>query len=297
MPAAPAPVFGNLPYADPGQPDLRGVRPLVVWLGGRVRWLLLAGALLGVAWMGAQALIPVAVGQGIAAVARGDQDALTRWTWWVLALAIGQIVSGILRHRIGVRIWLASAVVIQQLVARHASHLGADLTDQMATGEVVAVSSNDVERVGQSMEMLPRAFGAVVVFLGVATSLILTSPLLGTVVAVGVPILVFGIGPLLKPLERRESDRRAKVGKVAEIVADIVGGLRVLRGIGGEDLFLNRFSKRFNKGLVPQDRKRSEVALVVTDNGCAHTHRVKFRHLRGLPQWPCPRRGSASVPC
>lgn len=242
MHSATAPLFGDLPYADPGAPDLRSVRHLVAWLSRRVWTSLLWGGFLGVAWMGAQALIPVAVGQGIAAVSEADQERLTTWTWLALALAVGQIISGILRHRVGVRVWLASAVVIQQLVARHASALGSDLTDQMATGEVVAVSSNDVERVGQSMEMLPRAFGAIVVFFGVATSLIITSPALGLVVVIGVPLLVFGIGPLLKPLERRESDRRAKVGRVAEIVSDIVGGLRVLRGIGGENLFLDRFA-------------------------------------------------------
>ena len=255
-----SPAFGNLPYSDPGTPDLRGVRSLVLWLARRNRTKLAVGTLLGVIWMGSQALIPAAVGQAIEQIARGNQAGLRHWTLAVLGLAVVQIVSGIIRHRISVALWLSAAVNVQQIVARKARDLGADLPAQMATGEVVAVTGNDVERVGQSFDMTPRFVGAVTVFAGVAASLIATSPVLGTVVALGVPALVLGIGPLLKPLERREATRREKVGRVTEIAADIVGGLRVLRGIGGEELFLSRFeeaSQEVRKAAVRAARVRT----------------------------------------
>ena len=234
-------LFGNLPHADPGNPDLRSVPRLVLWLARRNVSLLILGTILGLIWMGSQALIPAAVGQAVQAITQSNRDSLLHWTGIVFVLSLVQATSGIIRHRVAVRNWLSAATNVQQIVARHARDLGADLPAQMATGEVVAVTGNDVERVGQSFDMTPRFLGAVLVFIGVAASLISTSAVLGTVVALGVPLLVLGIGPLLKPLERRESARREKVGRVTEIAADIVGGLRVLRGIGGEDLFLNRF--------------------------------------------------------
>jgi ABC-type multidrug transport system fused ATPase/permease subunit len=137
--------------------------------------------------------------------------------------------------------WIAAASRVQQLVARHAVALGADLTAQVATGEVVAVSSNDVERIGGAFDVSARFAGAVVSFLAVTAVLLNASPELGLVVVVGIPVTALAVGPLVRPLERRESDQRARFGEATELAADTVAGLRVLRGIGGEELFLDRF--------------------------------------------------------
>jgi ABC-type bacteriocin/lantibiotic exporter with double-glycine peptidase domain len=65
--------------------------------------------------------------------------------------------------------------------------------------------------------------------------------MLGVIVLVGVPLLSLAVAPLVRPLERRERTQRAHLGITQELAADTVAGLRVLRGIGGEDLFLQRF--------------------------------------------------------
>jgi ABC-type multidrug transport system fused ATPase/permease subunit len=239
----PPQVFGNLPYADPGHPDTRSVRRLFLWLTRRSGAVIATTTVLGIFWQGSQALVPVALGQGIQAVAAGDADSLRQWAMFGALLAVIQIAAGIMRHRLSVKIWLASASNAQQAVSRHARDLGADLPAQVATGEVISVTASDVDRVGASLELLPRFLSAIIVFFAVATALIVASPILGIAVAVGVPILILGIGPLLKPLEKRESVRREKLGKTAELAADIVGGLRVLRGIGGEEMYLERFRK------------------------------------------------------
>lgn len=260
MQQAPATVFGGLPYADPGTPDLRSVRHLATWLARRNVATLVIATVYGIAAQGSQALVPVAVGQGIQAVTREDGRALLHWSLAGLGLVVLAAIAGILRHRASVKAWLAAASNVQQLVARRARDLGADLPAQVATGEVVAVTGTDVERVGGSLEVLPRFLAALAVFAAVAVSLIATAPALGLAVAIGVPVLVLGIGPLLKPLERRESIRRDKLGATSELAADIVGGLRVLRGIGGEELYLQRFreaSQEVRRAAVNAARVRS----------------------------------------
>jgi ABC-type multidrug transport system fused ATPase/permease subunit len=80
-----------------------------------------------------------------------------------------------------------------------------------------------------------------VAFVAVAAVLLHASLLLGAVVVVGIPLLGVAVGPLIKPLERRESAQRQRLGRATELASDTVAGLRVLRGIGGEELFLRRF--------------------------------------------------------
>ena len=60
-------------------------------------------------------------------------------------------------------------------------------------------------------------------------------------VVIGVPLLGLVIGPIIKPLQNRESAQREKLSLSSGLAADTVAGLRILRGIGGEETFLRRF--------------------------------------------------------
>ncbi len=55
------------------------------------------------------------------------------------------------------------------------------------------------------------------------------------IVAVGVPVLALAVLPLLPRATRRADTQREKAGRATELASDTVAGLRVLRGIGGED--------------------------------------------------------------
>jgi ABC-type multidrug transport system fused ATPase/permease subunit len=208
----------------------------------RKQWRTLAiGTFWGITWMIAMAAVPVALGAGVQGAADGDETAVLRAVGVLVALGVVQAASGVMRHRMAVTNWITAASRTQQLVVRHAAHLGSDLRRSVATGEVVAVTSSDVEKIGSAFDVLARFIGGVVAFFAVAAILLSSSPLLGGIVLVGIPLLGLAVGPLLKPLERRESAQRHLVGRATELASDTVAGLRVLRGIGGEDLFLRRF--------------------------------------------------------
>ncbi|MFD5084822.1 ABC transporter transmembrane domain-containing protein, partial [Kitasatospora sp. NPDC058406] len=158
-----------------------------------------------------------------------------------LALAAVSSVGTVLLHRQAVWNWIHAATQVRQLVARQASHLGAGLSRRIATGEIVAVGSGDVEKIGWYVELVARLRGAVLVWLAVSTAVLVTQPVLGLAVLLGVPVLAASVWPLLGPFERRYTEQRALGGKATELAADTVAGLRVLRGIGGEELFLARY--------------------------------------------------------
>jgi ABC-type bacteriocin/lantibiotic exporter with double-glycine peptidase domain len=169
------------------------------------------------------------------------------WAGVVLALGCTVAGAGLIRHRFAVNNWITAGARVQQLLIRRAADLGADLPKQVATGEVVAASANDVERIGNAFDVLPRMVGAVIAFLVVAAILVFSNATLGIIVLVGVPLLSLGVAPLVRPLERREREQRVHLGMTQELAADTVAGLRVLRGIGGEDLFLARFHAESQK--------------------------------------------------
>ncbi|MDQ6641880.1 MAG: ABC transporter transmembrane domain-containing protein, partial [Actinomycetota bacterium] len=228
----------QLPLDDPGTADHRSPVRFLWWMAGGQWHTLLGGMAFGTLWMCCSAVMPAVIGKAIdAGVSAKDTSALVSWSAVLLGIGILGAVAGIVRHRFAVTNWLTAAYRTVQLVARHATHLGATLSKKVATGEVVAIGTNDLAYIGNLMDVSARAIGAVVSFVVVSMILLRTSVTLGLVVLLGVPLLLLAIGPLLKPLQRRNMEQREMMGHLSNLATDIVSGLRVLRGIGGERVF------------------------------------------------------------
>src|SRR5690606_16360005 len=58
---------------------------------------------------------------------------------------------------------------------------------------------------------------------------------------IGVPAVMVALAPLLRRLHHRQEAHRELVGALTDRAADIVAGLRVLRGVGGEAVFAGRY--------------------------------------------------------
>ncbi len=200
--------------------------------------------LFGIIWMSTQAVMPFVLGRAIdRGVAAQDSGELLKWAGLLFAIGLVQAGAGIMRHRFAVTNWLTAAYRTVQLVGRQAVHLGGTLPRKVSTGEVVAIGTSDLSHVGNVMDVTARFAGAIVSFLLVSVILLTTSMTLGLVVLIGVPALMLLIGPLLSPLQRRSAHQRHLMGDLANTASDIVGGLRVLRGIGGEQVFHDRYRR------------------------------------------------------
>jgi ABC-type multidrug transport system fused ATPase/permease subunit len=205
---------------------------------------LLGGMAFGIVWMSCQAVMPAVLGRAIdRGVAEKDARQLLLWASVMFAVGVVQAVSGIVRHRFAVTNWLTAAYRTVQLVTRQAVHVGGALPRKVSTGEVVAVGSSDLSHLGNVMDVTARFAGAIVSFLLVSVILLSTSVTLGLVVLIGVPVLMAMIGPMLSPLQRRAAHQRQMMSDLSNTATDIVGGLRVLRGIGGEQVFLERYRR------------------------------------------------------
>ena len=232
----------TFPLADPGIPDLRGPVRYIGWVARQQKGSLAAGMAWGVLWMGAQAVAPAALGRAVDAGVRGDDHgALLTWAAVLLGLGTLQAGTGVMRHRAAVSNWIGAVFRTQQLVLRHAVRLGGSLPARVPAGEAANVSATDAIAVGRCLDITARAAGAVVAFFIVAFLLLLTSVQLGLLVLIGVPVLVLGVGGVVAPLHRRQQVQRAELSRASTLAADTVSGLRVLRGIGGEQEFAYRY--------------------------------------------------------
>jgi len=232
----------ELPADDPGVPDHRSATRYLWWIVRVHARSVLLGVAFGIVWMLTQALMPAAIGKAIdAGIAARDPGALARWAGVLLALGITQAVAGILRHRCVVVNWLSTAYRTVQLTVRHAGRLGATLPKRMATGEVVSVGTSDIAHLGSAIDITARGAGAVVAIITVAVILLNASTPLGLVVVLGVPVLMGIVGLLIRPLHHRQQAHRDQQGRLATRATDIVTGLRVLRGVGGEATFAARY--------------------------------------------------------
>jgi len=198
----------------------------------------------GIVWMVGQAFMPAAIGRAIdKGIAGHDGGQLLLWSGILLALGVIQAVAGIMRHRFAVFNWLSAAYRTVQVTVRHAGHLGATLPARKGAGEIVSIGTSDISHIGNGLDITARFAGAIVAVVTVATILLRASVPLGLVVIIGVPLLVGTVSLLIRPLHHRQQAYRDQQGALTDRAGDIVTGLRVLRGIGGEQTFTDRYTE------------------------------------------------------
>src|SRR5215469_490168 len=133
-------------------PDLRSPARFLLWVARGQKRTVAEGALFGILWMGAQAVMPAALGAAIEAVARKQRGTLVAYCGLLLGLGILQAVAGVFRHRRAVFNFIIAASRVDLLIADHAARFGADLARNVAAGEIANLGANDVERIGDALD-------------------------------------------------------------------------------------------------------------------------------------------------
>ncbi|WP_119291931.1 ABC transporter ATP-binding protein [Streptomyces sp. YIM 130001] len=230
--------------SGPGTPDIRSAGRYLWWLITSQRRRITAGALYGSAWMVCLALPPYLLSRAI-------DDGLEQRQWPILVGWVGALLGvgvldawlSIMRHRTMTRVRMDAAFRSVQVVVRQATRLGGTLQRRVTAGEVVTVGFRDVGVIAQTLTIMGPGVGAVLAYVVVAALLLTVSPLLAAVVLLGVPLLAVAVGPLLGRLQGVESTYRDQQGRLAARFTDIVGGLRVLNGVGGKEVYAERYRR------------------------------------------------------
>ena len=232
----------SITSSDPGTPDVRSPLRLLLRTGVQ-QWRSMAiGTSFATVWLLSQAVLPAAIGRGLdEGIVAGDADALLRWAGVVTALAVTTTVSAVVRHRFAVTNWLTACFRILQQVGRHTSRAGTAVVQELPQGEVLASIGSDGPRLGDAFDVTQRAAASVAAVVVVAVLVLRTSVPLGLLVLVGVPVVMGLLLLVLRPLQERQRAHRALSGELTSLGTDTVRGLRILRGIGGEEVFLGRY--------------------------------------------------------
>jgi ABC-type multidrug transport system fused ATPase/permease subunit len=232
----------ELPPADPGIPDDRSAARYLGWLARRTWSSVLGGVLLGVLWMICQTLVPAIIGKAIDEGLTGrDGGALLTWSLALLGIGLVQAAAATTRHRLAVYNWLAAAYRTVQVAVRQSNRLGSALPRRLEAGEIVAIGTADLGHIGGALDITARGAGSLIAVVLVTVILLVSSLPLGLVVVLGVPLLMAVVGLLIRPLHRRQQAYREQQGRLTGRAQDLVGGLRVLRGVGGEPVMSGRY--------------------------------------------------------
>jgi ABC-type multidrug transport system fused ATPase/permease subunit len=203
-----------------------------------------AGATLGTAWMIGLTLPPYTLSRAIDdGLTPGDSAALAGWTAVLLAVGVANAWLAIMRHRTMTRVRLDAAYRTVRAVVGHTVTLGAALPRRTTAGEVVTIGLSDVGIIAQTLTVTGPGVGAVLAYVAVAAWLLSVSPPLALVVLLGVVVLVVLLGPLLGRLQGAEATYRERQSGLADRLVDIVGGLRVLGGLGGKEVYAERYRR------------------------------------------------------
>lgn len=257
----------ELPLDDPVAPDGRSgtgapappTTPwrFLLWLATRRRGLAAAALVTSGVALGSMPVLPFfltgAVDHGLT---ERDWGSLTLWSLALVLAGFASAAMIVWSHRLTVYWRMDAAYRALQLSTRKVNRLGSGLRRQVTTGQVVSVGATDLRRIADAVDGCAPAFGCVAGLLIVGVLLFNTSVSLGLTIFIGVFVVGLVTGPVLTRLQARQQVYRDRIGDITDRASDIVAGLRVLRGIGGE----RRFSDSYRRDSAELRRAGYRVA-------------------------------------
>lgn len=245
---------------DPAPPP--SSRALLIRCLSRHRRRLLAGFALLALWQLCEALVPVMIGVVIdRAVATSETTALV-----VLLLAFALLFAVLsYSYRFGARLVFASVQqevhAIRVEVAAHALH-PRGVRSSALPGQTLSLATADATLVGLSLRLIGFAVSAVLAILLAAVLLLRIDTALGLVVVIGVPLVV-GLAQIVTPVISRRTERQQEsVADASGVATDLVRGLRVLKGIGGEGVAGQRYRRMSRRAQLAGIHSNSSVGAM-----------------------------------
>lgn len=208
-------------------------------------------------------MVPVIVGATIdRAIVTGDESALALW----LALLAATFAVLSFSYRLGDRqLERASETAAHELrlgLTRRILHPRGGATEGRLSGELLSIATSDASRVGEVALVIGVGLAAVAGVGVAAAALLGISLVLGGLVLAGLPPLLVLIELLGRPLARRAANEQAEAAGATGVAADLVAGLRVLKGIGPEGPAIERYRHSSRRALHATLRAANADAAV-----------------------------------
>lgn len=213
------------------------VRGLLRRRAGALAVVVVLLAVAAVAQLAVPAFLGRVVDDGLVA---GDTAALWRWATTMLLVALLNPAAYAVAFRLmTVQEALVHREVAERVTTRTTAH--PDTRGRADAGETVNVVTDDAAAVASLVPTVGHAVMNLVAFVLGVTLVWAIHPALGVAAGVGVLATTVVAGPLLAGLEQRWTRYRSSMSATTDQAADVMAGLRVLRGLGGEEHALARY--------------------------------------------------------
>ncbi|MFJ6983745.1 MULTISPECIES: ABC transporter ATP-binding protein [unclassified Streptomyces] len=211
---------------------------------------LTVGAVLGMGHQTGEALVPVLIGLAIdEGVVDGDVPGLLLWLGVLALVYVGLSFSFRWSARAGERAALTTAHRLRTAVVSRVLAPEGEADGNRLPGELANVATEDAKRVGAVMMALIVGIASATGLVVGAVVLLRVSLVLGLLVLLGTPLLLWLTHLVSKPLERRSETEQERAARASGVAADLVAGLRVLKGIGAEPAAVARYRRISGRSL------------------------------------------------
>jgi len=215
---------------------------LATWLLGRQWKLILLSGVLALVAMLPGVLAPLFIGLTIDhGIAPRDLGGTLLWSGALVVVILAGVAAGAVESGAQDASFLSAMYRVMMLVSRKVCQLSHSLTRAVPVGEVLTVASIDAQDFGVLASVAGRALAALASLAVVATIVLKESVVLGLITLGSAPVMMLLLAPIMRPQRRNQIVEREQATAMTNVAVDIVSGLRVLNGIGGEAAMERRY--------------------------------------------------------
>ncbi|EEH63696.1 ABC transporter transmembrane region [Gleimia coleocanis DSM 15436] len=152
-------------------------------------------------------------------------------------------------------LWQSGYINSSYFLFSHTIRRALSTKENLTTGETLTTLSSDTFYIGNLQAQFASFVGAVSGIGFIAYLMFSTSVPLALVVLIGMPIMLGTLSFIVPKFYAKQSEQRKAQGELSALTTDMLSGLRVLRGIGGET--------QFKKTYVAQNAVVTEAGVQV----------------------------------
>ncbi|WIB00405.1 MULTISPECIES: ABC transporter ATP-binding protein [unclassified Curtobacterium] len=189
----------------------------------------------------AEACLPIGLGQVVNGIERGRFDIVLVASGVLALVVVARVASSVVAHAVGRNAEIDVAITHKQQVGAHLVRHRSVIGEEIQLGDAVETAETDTDTIAGVVGVTRSLVVSTLTFVAISVYLITNSWIIGGAIVVGASCIALFLPALVGVLEQPLEEHRARSGAVAGLAADAASGLRDLRGIGAEDVFLQRF--------------------------------------------------------
>jgi ATP-binding cassette subfamily B protein len=228
------------PDADAGEPPSRW-KLLASTLRDQRRNLII-GSVIGLLWMVGKISVPILVRFSID---RGidEGELLGLWVGLIVVAGIAVGTFTALRRYYAFREARWTETRLRERLFNHIMSLHVGYHDRAQTGQLMSRSSSDLNQIQSFVVMIPITMSNLGMIAAATTILFITDPILALVALAPLPLVNIAGRKFSTSIHSAVLQVQAENAELATVVEETIGGVRVVKGFGAEEVQAKRLRK------------------------------------------------------